>query len=142
MEDVMKGLLVVIATALLSACATTGLPEATRLALVEAHAGEPVKQIRYTAPMGWSRVDAQHVLLDMRPRETWLLTLTGQCLDWGSGAPGLIVKSQTGFLLGKFDSVQTVGSNVTCRIDEIRPVDMKAVRAAEKQLRDQPPSGT
>lgn len=138
----MKGLMVLMATGLLAACASMGLPEATRLALIEAHAGAPVNQIRYSNPIGWSRVDAQHVLLDLRPRETWLLTLTGSCLDWGSGSPGLIVKSQTGFLLGKFDSVQTVGSLVTCRIDEIRPVDMKAVRAAEKQLRDQPPSGT
>ena len=138
----MKGLILVVATALLSACASTGLPEATRLALVEAHAGAPVNQIRYSNPMGWSRVDAQHVLLDMRPRETWLLTLTGGCLDWGGGSPGLLVQSQTGFLLGKFDSVQLVGSPVSCRINEIRPVDMQAVRAAEKQLRDQPPSGT
>ncbi len=138
----MKKLLVAIAAALLAACATSGLPEATRLALVEAHAGAPVNQIRYSNPMGWSRVDGEHVLLDMRPRETWLLTLSGACLDWGSGSPGLVVKSQTSFLLGKFDSVQAVGSPVTCRIQEIRPVDMKAVRAAEKQLRDQPPSGT
>ena len=138
----MKVLLAVLVTALLASCASTRLPEATRLALVEAHAGEPVNQIRYSNPMGWSRVDGQHVLLDMRPRETWLLTLTGGCLDWGSSSPGLLVKSHTGFSLGKFDSVQTVDSPVTCRIDEIRPVDMKAVRAAEKQLRDQAPSGT
>lgn len=138
----MKGLLVVIGAVLLAACASSRLPEATRLALVEAHAGAPVNQIRYRNPMGWSRVDGRHVLLDMRPRETWLLTLSGACLDWGSSSPGLLVKSQTGFSLGKFDSVQAVGSPVTCRIDEIRPVDMTAVRAAEKQLRDQPSSGT
>ena len=138
----MKRFLMVIATALLAACASTGLPEATRLAIVQAHAGEPVNQIRYSDPMGWSRVDAEHVLLDMRPRETRLLTLSGGCLDWGSGSPLLAVKSRTGFLLGKFDSVQLVGSPASCLISEIRPVDMKAVRAAEKQLRDQAPSGT
>ena len=138
----MKRLLVVTATALLAACASTGLPDATRLDLVKAHAGEPVRQIRYRDPMGWSQVDDRHVLLDMRPRETWLLTLTGGCLDWGSGSPLLAVQSQTGFLLGKFDSVQLVGSPIRCQIDEIRPVDMKAVRAAEKELRAQASSGT
>ena len=138
----MKVLMVVIATALLASCASTSIPEAARLALIQSHAGEPVKQIRYADPMGWDRVDAQHVLLDIRPRETWLLTLTGGCLDWGSSSPLLRVSSTTGFLLGKFDSVNLVGSPMKCRIDEIRPVDMNAVRAAEKKLRDHPSSGT
>ncbi len=92
--------------------------------------------------MGWDRIDGEHVLLNMRPKESWLLTLSGNCLDWGTGSPFLAVNSQTGWLITKFDSIKVAGSPVNCRIKEIRPVDMQAVRVAEKQLRDQASSGT
>ena len=60
----------------------------------------------------------------------------------GSRPVVLKVDTQTGWLMTKFDSVKIAGSPVSCRIDEIRPVDMKAVRAAERQMRGQVPSGT
>lgn len=138
----MKEVMVMLAASLLAACASTDMPDASRLDMLQANAGPPLKQVRYTEPMGWDRVDGRHVLLDMRPRETLLLTLNGPCLEWDMGSPLLAVRSQTGFLLDKFDSVQVVGSQVRCQIDEIRLVDMQAVRAAEKQLRDQGASGT
>lgn len=138
----MKSIFSLLAAVSLAACATTGPSDTERLALYMSHAGEPVNRIRYLSAMGWERVDGEHVLLNMRPRETWLLKLSGPCLDWGSGSPFLAVSSQTGLLISRLDSVKVSGSPVTCRIDEIRPVDVPAVRAAEKQLRDQAPSGT
>ena len=138
----MKPIIPLLAALSLAACATTGPSDSERLALYMAHAGEPVRQVRYINPMGWERVDGAHVLLNMRPKENWLLTLPGNCLDWGSGSPFLKVDTQTGWLMTKFDSVKIAGSPVSCRIDEIRPVDMKAVRAAERQMRGQVPSGT
>jgi hypothetical protein len=138
----MKPILPVLAAVSLAACATTGPSDSERLALYTSHAGAPVKQIRYLDAMGWERVDGEHLVLNMRPRETWLLTLSGNCLDWSSGSPFLAVNSQTGWLISKFDSVKAAGSPVTCRIDEIRPIDIQSVRAAEKQRRDQVPSGT
>ena len=56
------------------------LSDTDRLALYQTHAGAPVKQIRYMEPMGWDRIDDQHVVLQMRPNESWLLRLTGPCL--------------------------------------------------------------
>lgn len=138
----MKTIIPLLAVLSLAACATTRPSDSERLALYMAHAGEPVKQIRYFNAMGWDRIDGEHVVLNMRPKETWLLTLSGDCLDWGSGSPFLTVNSQTGWLITKFDSIKVAGSPVNCRINEIRPVDMQAVRAAEKQMRDQVPSGT
>ncbi len=138
----MKVVLPLLVILSVAGCATTGSSDSARLALYMDNAGAPVNQIRNVSAMGWERVDGEHVLLNMRPKETWLLKLSGNCLDWGGGSPLLAVTSQTGWLISKFDGVKVPGSPVTCRIDEIRPVDMQAVRAAEKQLRDQDPSGT
>ena len=126
----------------LVSCATNRPSEADRLAVYEAHAGEPVKQIRNHDAMGWDRIDGEHILLSMRPKETWLLKLSGPCLDWGSGSPFLKLSSQTGWVMAKFDRVLVQGSPVSCRIEEIRPVDVKAVRAAESELRAQASAGT
>ncbi len=139
----MKALIFPLAAALaLAACATNRPSEADRLAVYEAHAGEPVKQIRNHDAMGWDRIDGEHILLSMRPKETWLLKLSGPCLDWGSGSPFLKLSSQTGWVMAKFDRVLVQGSPVSCRIEEIRPVDVKAVRAAESELRAQASAGT
>jgi Family of unknown function (DUF6491) len=126
----------------LAACATNRISDTDRLAIYEAHSGAPVKQIRYYSAMGWDRIDGEHVLLNMRPNETWLLKLSGPCLDWGGGSPTLSLSSQSGWVMVKFDKVSVHGSPVTCRIEEIRPVDVKAVRAAEDARRAQASAGT
>jgi Family of unknown function (DUF6491) len=121
----------------LAACATNRISDTDRLAIYDAHSGAPVKQIRYYNAMGWDRIDGEHVILNMRPNETWLLKLSGPCLDWGGGSPTLALSSQSGWVMVKFDKVSVQGSPVTCRIEEIRPVDVKAVRAAEDARRAQ-----
>jgi hypothetical protein len=126
----------------LAACATNRISDADRLAIYEANAGEPVKQIRYYHAMGWDRIDDQHVLLSMRPSETWLLKVSGPCLDWGSASPVLRLSSSGPYVMAKLDRILTVGSPVSCRIEEIRPVDLKAVRAAEDARRAQASAGT
>lgn len=133
-----KILLVALAAALAaSGCASTArLDDGQRLALYQAHAGAPVSQVRYYDPIGWDRVDGQHVVLEMRPSETWLLTLSGPCLDWAGGSPFLKVVSSDGMTLSTFDRVQVPGAQLSCQIREIRPLDAKAVRAAENALRE------
>jgi len=126
----------------LAGCATNRISDADRLSLYNANAGAPVKQIRYYNAMGWERIDGEHVLLNMRPRESWLLRLSGTCLDWGSGSPVLSVSSPTGWVVAKFDKVYLAGSPVTCRIEEIRPVNVEAARAAESAIRAQGAAGT
>ena len=119
----------------LSACAGNPISDTDRLALYQAHAGAPVKQVRYLPPIGWNRVDDQHVVLEMRPNENWLLSLSGPCLGWSSGSPFLQVSPSNGMTLTPFDKVVVPGSQVSCQIREIRPLDMKAVRAGEDALR-------
>ena len=134
-------LLSAVAVALLAGCASTRMPEADRLALYQAHAGEPVKQIRNYDAIAWDKVDGSHVALTMRPNEVWLMTLSGPCLDWGTGSPILKMSGQAGWIMAKFDSVQVAGSQVTCRIEEIRPIDVKGLRAARDAMQPQA-SGT
>lgn len=139
----MKTLLIpLLAVASLAACATNRMSDTDRLALYQAHAGAPVKQIRNYDAMGWDRIDGEHVLLSMRPRETWLLTLSGNCLDWSMGSPFLAISSQTGWVMAKFDRVMVRDSPISCRIEEIRPVDVKAMRAAEQAKTSAQASGT
>ena len=120
----------------LASCATYNLNDGERLALYQAHAGAPVLRIDYRTPIGWTRVDDQHVALDMRPSERWLLTLSGPCLRWDSGAQALVLEPIGGMVLSKFDLVRTPGSGVSCRIEEIRPIDVQGFRVAEQALID------
>ena len=126
----------------LAACATNRPSDADRLALYDAHAGAPVKQIRFYNAMGWDRIDDEHVLLSMRPSETWMLKVSGPCLDWGSASPVLRLSSTGPYVMAKFDRILTEGSPVSCRIEEIRPVDVKALRAAQDAMAAQASSGT
>lgn len=139
----MKPLLMPLLAVLgLVACATNRPSDADRLAMYQAHSGAPVKQIRFYSAMGWDRIDDEHVLLSMRPKETWLVTVSGPCLDWGSASPVLRLSSTGPYVMVKFDRIITEGSPISCRIEEIRPVDVKAVRAAESALRAQASAGT
>ena len=138
----MKALIVpLIAVLGLGACATNRLSDTDRLAMYDAHAGAPVKQIRFYNAMGWDRIDDEHVLLSMRPSETWMLKVSGPCLDWGSASPVLRLSSTGPYVMAKFDRILTEGSPASCRIEEIRPIDIKGLRAARDAMHPQP-SGT
>ena len=138
----MKALIVpLIAVLGLGACATNRLSDTDRLAMYDAHAGAPVKQIRFYNAMGWDRIDDEHVLLSMRPSETWMLKVSGPCLDWGSASPVLRLSSTGPYVMAKFDRILTQGSPVSCRIEEIRPIDVKGLRAARDAMQPQA-SGT
>ena len=138
----MKALIdTMIAVLGLGACATNRLSDTDRLAMYDAHAGAPVKQIRFYNAMGWDRIDDEHVLLSMRPSETWMLKVSGPCLDWGSASPTLRLSSTGPYVMAKFDRILTQGSPVSCRIEEIRPIDIKGLRAARDAMQPQP-SGT
>ena len=128
--------LMLCAAATLAACSTLPrMSDAERLALYTSHAGPPVDDVRYTSPIGWERVDDQHVVINMRPRESYLLTVDGPCLDWGSAAPTLSVETRTPMRLTTgFDRIHVAESPVSCRIQQIRLVDMVAVRQAREAM--------
>src|SRR3546814_16734433 len=70
-----------------------------------------------------------------RPSEAWLLELSGPCPDI-EYAPMIGVTSQFNRVSAKFDKVIAQGGGATmrfpCRIETIRPPDVKAIKQAEK----------
>ena len=127
-------LLALLSVFALAGCASRQT-RAEKLAAFQAHAGAPVKQMRYYSPVGWEEVDDQHILLTMRPREVYLMRLSGPCLDYGAGSPALAISSTAGYVASGFDRVTVGPSNLSCRIEEIRPVDMAAMRATQANAR-------
>ncbi|WP_242108532.1 DUF6491 family protein [Luteimonas aquatica] len=132
---------------LLASCATTGLSDADKLALYKDHAGKPVSSFRYFGRIdGWTPLGDSAVAVWTKPNEAYLLSLYGPCNNLAF-TPVIGVTSQMNQVYAKFDKViaRDRGSiELPCRIDEIRPLDVKAIRQAEKSARDQaaPSSGT
>ena len=119
---------------LLAACATTRMGDAEKLALYQSNAAAPVKTIRYTDPISWEKVDDDHLLLTLRPREVYLMTVDGPCLDWAGASPAIGISAQAGFVSAGFDRIQVPDVPGGCRIREIRPVDIVAVRRARDAM--------
>ncbi|HEY9540230.1 MAG TPA: DUF6491 family protein [Luteimonas sp.] len=125
-----------------SACASTGMSDADKLATYRAHAGAPVSSFRYFGSInGWTSLGDSAIAVWTRPSEAWLLELTGPCPDI-EYAPMIGVTSQSNRVSAKFDKVIAQGGGSTmqfpCRIETIRPLDVKAIKQAEKTARDQP----
>ena len=133
-------LLAVFATA---ACASSPSHEDQQLALYRAHAGAPVRSFSYLGRFDrWEALGDTAVAVWTRPREGWLLDLGAPCLNL-EYAIAIGVTSHTGQVSARIDDVlvDQPGQNVPCRIEEIRPLDAEAIRAAEQAQRAQA-SGT
>lgn len=131
----------VMATALgLSACASDGgVRDAEKLALYRAHAGEPVGSFNFFGQLnGWAPLGDSALAVWTKPREAYLLELFGPCQDLDfTQAIGLT--SQGNRVYARFDKVlvrSTGAINIPCNIQTIRPLDVAAIRASEKQLRE------
>src|SRR3546814_9998719 len=108
-----------------SACASTGMSDADKLATYRAHAGAPVDSFRYFGSInGWTSLGDTAVAVWTRPSAAWLLELTGPCPDIES-APMIGVTSQSTRVRAKFDKVIAHGGGNTlqfhCRIHTLRP---------------------
>lgn len=124
----------------LAGCATSGkLGEAEKLALYQAHAGEPVNSFGYFGSInGWTPLGDSALAVWTKPREAWLLELRGQCPDL-SFAPVIGLTSNMNRVHAGFDKVivRSPGAmNIPCYIGQIRPLDVGALRASEKELRE------
>lgn len=130
----------VLAAIAISGCATnTGLRDAERLTLYRSHAGDPVKSIQYSGRYnGWTPLSDGTFALWTRPSQAWLVELYPPCseIDY---ADTIGIRESSGWLSARFDRVY-VGSHslipIACAIKEIRPLDIKAIRAAEKDARE------
>ncbi len=125
-------LLALSIVALASGCASGGgMRDADKLAMYQQHADAPLRNIPYNNnPIGWEGVDDQHLLLTMTPRNVYLLKLSGPCLDYNAGAPAIGISSQAGRVSAGFDRVTIGDPRLTCRIEEIRKVDMVSYKKA------------
>ena len=133
-------LLALGAAVALTACASTGLRDAEKLELYRAHSGEPVPGFNfYRQIIGWTPLGDSALAVWTKPSEAWLLELAGPCPDL-EYTPAIGLTSNMGRVYARFDQVQVRGMvggpNMPCHIASIRPLDLKAVRASEKELRE------
>lgn len=128
------------AAILLSSCATNaGLRDQERLALYRTHAGEPVDSIQYLGSYnGWTPLGGGAFALWTRPSQAWLVELYSPCTELDF-ADTIGFRDLNGRLSARFDRVYVSSHSlvpISCTIKEIRPLDVKAIRSAEKDARD------
>lgn len=113
----------------LGACASAGEYRAkqdARLATYEKYAGEPVKEIRmYTGLDHWDALAPDRLVVFMGVNRAYLLNLRAPCsgLEFQQG---IGISSSNGVVHARFDKVTF--EHQICYIDEIRPVDYKALK--------------
>ena len=131
-----------LAAAALSGCATDGKQtDAEKLAFYRDHAGEPVKDFQYFGRLsGWTPLGDGALAVWTRPSEGYLLELTGPCQDLDY-AMAISITQFGSRVSARFDDVVPQGAGtssikIPCRIETIRPLDVKALRASEKEMRE------
>ena len=129
-------------TTILTACASgPRQTDAEKLAFYRGHAGEPVKDFRYFGNLnGWSPLGDGALAVWTRPSEAFLLELSGPCQDLDY-AMAIRITHFGSRVSARFDDVIPLGAGTSsiklpCRIDTIRPLDVKALRASQKELRE------
>lgn len=142
MKRHIQGLLLASTVAALAGCASTSkLSDSEKLALYREHAGEPVKRFHYFGNInGWTPLGNKALVVWTRPSEAYLLDLSGPCQDLDY-APAITITNRMGDVSARFDDVIVRGGGtapirIPCKIWEIREVDVKAVKQAERDLRE------
>jgi hypothetical protein len=138
-------LLAVLALAA-SACATGRMSDTEKLDLYRSHAQTPVPSFRYLNRIdGWTPLGNSAVAIWTRPNEAYLLEMAGPCPDLDF-AQAISLTSQSGIVYARFDKIVPRGGMggqppIPCPIHEIRPLDVKGLKAAEKDIRRQREGG-
>jgi hypothetical protein len=143
-EAVMRFRLICMVVAL--ACAGCGSlsprPPSPRLVFYRAHAGAPVASFRSLGRLDrWESLGDGVLAVWTRPNEAWLLDLYGACpeLEY-SIAIGLT--EHVGMVEAGSDEVRIVNpspGHVGCTIRTIRPLDVDAIRSADRAAKGQSP---
>lgn len=131
------------ATVLLMAAGCAGLPSvqyrADRRAAYEHAAGAPVSSFRFASSLySWEPLGDDELVVYTRPTRAWLLNLAG-CRDLDfTNTIGLT--SNLNQVSVDFDSVLTERAQFPCTISQIRPVDLKGMKAAteKRQIKSEP----
>ena len=124
---------ILAAAVLLSGCASTlAKMNGPRLNYSE-YAGEPVKSFYMANFDGWSAVSKDQLVVWSGINKAYLLTVTGYCPDLQFA--NAIAVTSTGNTVDRFEMV-IVGRD-RCLISEIRPIDVKQMKADRKILREE-----
>lgn len=123
-------------------CATDrALRDEQRRSLYLQHAGEPVPSFRYIGSInGWTPLGDDMLAVWTRPSEAVLLVLNGSCPEL-EFATAISLTSQFRTVHAKFDRVVPVSAGgaagivIPCPIREIRPLDVRALRDAQREMR-------
>ncbi len=124
----------------LAGCATDRISDDERLALYRAHAGAPVRDFQYFNSLnGWTNLGDSALAVWTKPGTAYLLEFAGACNDLDY-APAISITNMMGRVSAKFDDVIVLGGTrsirLPCRIQTIRPLDVKALKVSEQQLRE------
>jgi len=137
-----------LALALAGCSSMPSMRDSERIALYKAHAGAPVSSFHYFGQLNsWESLGDDAVAVWTRPRQAWLLELSGPCNDL-EFSPVIALTNQLGEVHAGYDKVLVRSHspiNMPCWIHTIRPLDVNAIREAEHAARaqaSQPTSGT
>ena len=109
-----------------------------KLALYSAHAGAPVDSFRLLGRLtSWEALGSEALVVWTRPNEAWLLEPYGPCdgLDYSSA---ISLTDHAGRVEAGLDYVLVSNPSpihLPCKIRGIRPLDLAAIREAEKERR-------
>jgi len=115
-----------------SAQADTTEQRAQRMAQVMANAGAPVNSVVYRGTYSWEALGEHSLLLWETPQRAYFVDVQPTCDDF-PWAMNIVVDFRNMTLDSKFDNILVRGRR--CQIYEIRPVDVKGLKAAERQAR-------
>lgn len=125
----MQPALVVLAAVTVAACsAGPGKPETVVLG-PEDYAGAPIDSFHIRTGRGWEVVARDKVLLWNSPTEAYLLTVSRSCQSNLHFAKRLSV-TDTGNVVSRNEVVEA--DDAICHIDTIQPVDVLAMRKAQR----------
>lgn len=137
----MKAVLAIVSIAALAACSSTGpVRESQQLFDYRANSGPPVDGFRAAGRIrSWTPLGDSAVAVWTGSNRAWLLELDEPCpaLDF---AEAIQVSDSVGRVSAGFDRVTAIGGGptVSCRIEQIRPIDVAALRRAEQARRTSP----
>jgi len=129
--------LLVLGLVAANGCAA-GLPspaerDARRYAQFERHAGAPVEEFHFWQMDRWESLGTEAIAVWTNPNEAYLIRVRPPCagLDFANG----VGVTSTGRRVSRsFDFVTF--EHQRCRIAEIRPVDVKGLKAERRARRD------
>jgi hypothetical protein len=135
----MKTILILAATVALSACASAGKEFRARqdaaLEQYQRFAGAPVDQVRtLTGIDRWQSLSPSHLVIWTSVNRAYLFTLRAPCQGLEFQNSILITESNR-VIDRRFDRVRF--EHQSCYIEEIRPVDYKALKIARRESRDE-----